>query len=411
VDTQTLEAIVAGHLCLDIIPQFVTDLGDDLAAYLLPGRLTEVGPATLCTGGAVSNAGINLHRLGIRTQLMGKIGDDSLGKVIQDIVGSYGPDLIQGMIAVPGESSSYTLVIDPPNVDRIFLHDPGTNHTFGVEDIRYDLLAEARLFHLGYPPLMTRMYANGGQELAEIFRRAKTTGITTALDLSMPDPAGSSGQVNWRVILARTLPQVDLFLPSVEELLFMLRRDRFEHLTTQVGAANVLEALTTDEIVSLAGEALALGAKIVLLKMGTRGAYLQTGVPLLGLGRGAPAERADWTNRQLWAPCYEPDATVSTVGTGDAAVAGFLAAVLRGASPELALKVAVATGACCVEEAGALSGVRSWEATLARIESGWAQLPLQPESPGWTWDRNTTVWHGPTDQEDEDAGSSLDRDD
>jgi sugar/nucleoside kinase (ribokinase family) len=102
VDTQTLEAIVAGHLCLDIIPQFVTDLGDDLAAYLLPGRLTEVGPATLCTGGAVSNAGINLHRLGIRTQLMGKIGDDSLGKVIQDIVGSYGPDLIQGMIAVPG---------------------------------------------------------------------------------------------------------------------------------------------------------------------------------------------------------------------------------------------------------------------------------------------------------------------
>jgi sugar/nucleoside kinase (ribokinase family) len=405
-----IEAIVAGHLCLDIIPQFVTDLGGDPAAYLLPGRLTEVGPATLCTGGAVSNAGINLYRLGIRTQLMGKIGDDALGKVILDIVGSYGPDLTQGMIAVPGESSSYTLVIDPPNVDRMFLHDPGTNHTFGVEDIRYDLLAEARLFHFGYPPLMTRMYANEGQELAEIFRRAKTTGITTSLDLSMPDPAGSSGQVDWRVILARTLPQVDLFLPSVEELLFMLRRERFEHLTTQVGAAKVLGALTTGEIVSLAGEALAMGTKIVLLKMGTRGAYLQTGATLPGLGRGAPADPVAWTNRQLWVPCYEPDAIVSTVGTGDAAVAGFLAAMLRGASPALTLQIAVATGACCVEQAGALSGVGSWEETLARIESGWGQLPLEPEPPGWTWDRSTAVWHGPTDQEDEDARSSLDRD-
>jgi hypothetical protein len=31
-----IEAIVAGHLCLDIIPRFVTDLGSDLAAYLAP---------------------------------------------------------------------------------------------------------------------------------------------------------------------------------------------------------------------------------------------------------------------------------------------------------------------------------------------------------------------------------------
>jgi sugar/nucleoside kinase (ribokinase family) len=225
----------------------------------------------------------------------------------------------------------------------------------------------------------------------------------------MPDPAGASGRVDWRIILARTLPQVDLFLPSVEELLFMLRRERFEHLTAQVGAANVLGALTTDEIVSLASEALAMGAKIVLLKMGTRGAYLQTSATLHDLGRGAPADRVAWADQQLWAPCYKPDAVVSTVGTGDAAVAGFLAAMLRGTPPALALKAAVATGACCVEKAGALSGVRSWEETMARIESDWTQLPLEPGSPGWTWDRNTAVWRGPTNREDDNARSSLDR--
>jgi sugar/nucleoside kinase (ribokinase family) len=392
-----IEAIVAGHLCLDIIPQFVANLGSDLVAYLAPGRLTEVGPATLSTGGAVSNAGINLHRLGIRTRLMGKIGDDLLGQAITDIVSSHSPDLAQGMIVVPGEASSYTLVIDPPGVDRLFLHYPGTNHTFGAEDIHYDLVAGARLFHFGYPPVMTRMYADGGRELAEMYQRAKETGVTTSLDLTMPDPAGPSGQADWQIVLARTLPYVDLFLPSVEELLFMLRRDRFDQLTAQVGAANVLGALAVEEIVSLADEALAMGARIVLLKTGTRGIYLRTATTLSELGRGAPTDLAAWANRQLWAPCFQPNVVVSTVGTGDAAIAGFLAAVLRDNSPSLALNVAVATGACCVEMAGALSGVRGWEETLARIEAGWARLPLELESFGWVWDGGTAVWRGPAD--------------
>jgi sugar/nucleoside kinase (ribokinase family) len=391
------EAVVAGHLCLDIIPEFVADQGGELSAYLAPGRLTDVGPATLCTGGAVSNAGINLHRLGIGTQLMGKIGDDLLGRAILDVVRSHDPDLAQGMVVVPGEGSSYTLVIDPPGVDRLFLHCPGTNDTFGVEDLRTELLAGVRLFHFGYPPLMARMYAAGGRELAEVFRRAKETGVTTSLDLAMPDGAGPSGQVDWPEILGRTLPYVDVFVPSVEELLFMLQRERFEGLTAQVGAAQVLEALAVDEIVSLGDEALGMGAKVVLLKAGTRGLYLRTAPELSGLGRGEPGDLAAWEDRQLWAPCFRPEVVASTVGTGDVAIAGFLAALLRDGSPALALRVSAATGACCVEVAGALGGVRDWEATLARIDAGWERLPLDLEDAGWVWDAGEGVWQGPGD--------------
>jgi sugar/nucleoside kinase (ribokinase family) len=397
VNNSGIDAIVAGHLCLDIIPQFVADLGSDLTDYLIPGHLLEVGPATLSTGGTVSNAGINLHRLGIHTYLMGKIGDDALGKVILEIVNGRDPELARGMIVVPGESSSYTLVVDPPGVDRVFLHYPGTNHTFGVEDIRYELLAGVRLFHFGYPPLMTRMYADGGQELAGIFRRARETGVTTSLDMAMPDASGPSGRADWQLVLARTLPYVDLFVPSVQELLYMLRRDRFEQLIAQAGAANLLGALTVEEIVSLADKALTLGAGVVLLKLGTRGAYLRTAPGLSALGRGAPADYAAWSNRQLWAPCFRPEAVRSTVGTGDAAIAGFLAALLRGAPPSMTLNVAAAAGACCVEEPGALAGVRTWEETLARIHSGWTRLPLEPEAPGWRWDAGMGVWRGPVD--------------
>jgi sugar/nucleoside kinase (ribokinase family) len=394
-EKQMIEAVVAGHLCLDIIPQFLGDRGGELPAYLAPGRLTTVGPATFCTGGPVSNVGINLHRLGSRTQLMGKIGDDLLGRAILDVVGAHDPDLIQGMITVPGESSSYTIVIDPPGVDRAFLHDPGTNDTFGAEDVRYQLLTEARLFHFGYPPLMKRMRTGGGQELAEMFERAKGTGCTTSLDLAMPDPAGTSGQADWRQILARTLPHVDLFLPSVEELLFMLQRERFDRLTGEVGAEGVLETLPVEEIVSLADEALGMGVKLVLLKLGTRGLLLRTARAPSEFGRGEPLDLSVWINRQLWVPCFRPEVVASTVGTGDAAIAGFLAALLRGAKPALALNIAAAAGACCVEEPGALGGVQPWEQTLARIEAGWDRLPLDLADSGWVWRAEAGVWQGP----------------
>lgn len=398
-DKQEIGAIVAGHLCLDIIPRISGALGANSAAYtIIPGRSTEIGPATLSTGGAVPNTGINLHRLGIRCHLMCRIGDDVLGRVTLDLIGNHSPDLARGMTPTPGEASSYTVVIDPPGADRTFLHYPGPNRTFGPQDIRYDLVSRARVFHFGYPPLMDRLIADYGRGLAVMFRQAKETGVTTSLDLSMPDLAGPGGHADWRSILARTLPHVDLFLPSIQELLFMLRRERFEELTSYAGAAYPMQAVPVEEIVSLAEEALSMGTKIVLLKLGTRGAYLRTGTGLSGLGRGAPEALAPWRGRQLWAPCFRPRSNTSTVGTGDAAIAGFLAALLRGEAPGRAMTVAVATGASCVEEAGALSGVKSWQETLARIDSGWTRLPLKIQSPGWTWDSDSAVWRGPSDR-------------
>ena len=364
----------------------------------MPGRMTEIGPATLSTGGAVPNTGINLHRLGIRCRLMGKIGDDVLGRTTLDVISYHSPALARDMILSPGESSSYTVVFDPPGADRLFLHYPGPNDTFGIQDIRYDLVAQTRVFHFGYPPLMGRLCADGGRELADMMRQAKDTGVTTSLDLTLPDLAGPRGQTDWRSILARTLPYVDLFLPSVEELTFMLRPERFQALTAGTGAADLLQAITVEEIVSLAQEAVSMGAKIVMLKLGTRGAYLHTGTELIGLGRGTPEALSSWRGRRLWAPCFEPTATTSTVGTGDAAIAGFLAALLRGAQPSRALNIAVAVGASCVEEAGALGGVKGWEETVARIDTGWPRLPLKIQRPGWTWDSHSEVWRGPSDR-------------
>jgi sugar/nucleoside kinase (ribokinase family) len=390
-----IEAVVAGHICLDIIPRFVTDAGPGLSAYLSPGRLAEVGPVALSTGGAVSNTGLNLKRLGIDTRLMGKTGDDLFGRAILDIVRRYGPELAEGMIVDPQETSSYTVVIDPPHIDRMFLHCGGANHTFGAADVRYDVLAQARLFHLGYPPMLGRLYADGGREMIDVFRRAKATGVTTSLDMTMPDPAGPSGQVDWVEIMERCMPWVDLFLPSAEEWLFMVDRARFDRLSAAVGAGGMLDALEVGEIRALGRTALQMGAKVVALKLGERGIYLCTADALDDVGRAAPADARTWRARELWAPCFLPDELVGTTGAGDATIAGFLAALLRGALPERALLIAAAVGACNVEAVDALSGVRTWEETLARIDAGWRQAPMSLQ--GWRVD-GQGVWHGPTRQ-------------
>ena len=108
----------------------------------------------LSTGGAVANTGITLKKLGINTTLLGKIGGDAFGKVILEILQKEDKTLVENMIISKNEISSYTIVLNPPDTDRVFLHYPGPNHTFNANDIPYEKIINCRIFHFGYPPLI-----------------------------------------------------------------------------------------------------------------------------------------------------------------------------------------------------------------------------------------------------------------
>ncbi len=364
----TFDAMIAGHVCLDIIPEVPPV---DFRQALVPGALFEIGPAQFATGGVPSNTGRTMVRLGISPCLIGKVGADLFGQVILDLFREDDPHLADHMRVVPGEATSYTIVVSPPGSDRFFMHCAGANHTFGAEDIPYDLLLNARLFHFGYPPYMRRMYAHDGAELVQMFRRAKEKGVLTSLDMALPDPKGASGQVNWRCILEHTLPYVDVFLPSLDELLFMLPRTG--------SSPDVLMSELAGDVLSM------MHNGIIVIKLGARGIYLRAGATVL----------ETWQHRELWVPAFRPNRLVGTTGAGDAAIGGLLAAILRGYSSEDALTFAAAVGACNVEAADALSGIRGWEATRQRIDAGWSHLPLQPNAPGWVWDEAHQLWVGP----------------
>jgi sugar/nucleoside kinase (ribokinase family) len=357
---QNLDVIVAGHLCLDIIPAFPPE-ERPLSELLAPGRLTNVGGAICATGGAVSNTGLALHRYGLKTRLVGKIGDDTFGRAILDVIRGRDPALTDGIVVAPGEASSYTVVINPPGIDRMFLHCPGANDTFCADDVDFPTLGNARLLHFGYPPLMKRMFANGGAETIELFRRAKAHGMMTSLDMARPDPGADSGKVDWRALLKKVMPHVDVFLPSVDELLYMLDRPRFEKFEAAVHGGDPIGGLTRADLRALADELIAMGTKTVVMKLGAAGLYLRTAPRM---------DSAEWADCDLYHPCFAKK-VVGTTGAGDCTIAGFLAALLHGQGPEAAMDSATGSGACNVEAADAISGIPTWDNLQNRISNGW----------------------------------------
>lgn len=400
----SIEAVVAGHLCLDVIPQ-VPAAVDSLDKLLVPGKLTNVGPVVISTGGAVSNTGIALHRLGIPTRLMGKIGDDFIGRAILDVIRGYGNTLPRGMIIDGSVSSSYTLVLNPPGVDRMFLHYPGANDAFGAGDIDIYELHQARLFHFGYPPILRRMYQENGDELVQLFSAVKTSGVTTSLDMAYPDPESEAGQADWPAILKRVLPYVDVFLPSLDEMLFLLRHLRSRELQEKTAAG---ESFTYDDALlrEISETLLDMGAALVVLKLGDQGLYLRTTDQpkrLAAAGEVLENRAGSWLGRELYAPCFRVE-VAGTTGAGDATIAGFLAGLLRGAAPEATMTTAVGVGAFNVEHPDALSGIPDWDAVRRRIAGGWEQLDVSIGLTGWTLDAETHLWNSSTDG-DETAGS------
>ena len=265
---------VAGHISLDITPVFQNSGKPKLSELFQPGKLLKEGKAMMCTGGAVSNTGLGLKRLGADVVLMAKIGDDYFGNALKDMISAHGCESC--ISQDPGENTSYTIVLAPKGLDRFFLHDPGCNDTFGYADVDFGKVGEAAHFHFGYPPIMRRFYLDDGEELVRLFKKVKSMGLTTSLDLVAVDPDSEAADMDWAKILERVLPYVDFFVPSAEELCFMLDGERYREWTKRADGRDVTEVIRVRDVKPLGQMALDMGARVVLIKCGALGIYYRT---------------------------------------------------------------------------------------------------------------------------------------
>lgn len=328
--------VVAGHICLDITPVFNSDKSiANVSDVLIPGKLVNMRDVSVHTGGCVANTGLALKLLGNDVKLMGKIGKDEFGSTVKQIAKQYGVD---GLIEDDSTSTSYSVVLAIPGLDRIFLHNPGANDTFTYNDIDYESLKGTELFHFGYPTLMKQFFLNNGEELLKVFKTVHDMGILTSLDLSSVDPDSEAGKADWKTILSKVLPYVDYFEPSYDEICYMLGRK---------------------EPQEIAKELVDMGCKNALVKCGEDGLVLCT------------------SNGKVYRQgCFKPDCVLSATGAGDTCIAAYLTAVLRGYSVEKCLEFAAAEGACCVTSYDALGGLKSIEELEKKIENGWERADV-----------------------------------
>ncbi len=357
------DAIVGGHLCLDLFPEMPYLPLESLA---IPGKLYEIGQLGVATGGAVSNTGLALHRLGVNVGLMSSVGDDLVGRAILDVLRARDPRLVELINVSAGTSSSYTVVLSPRGTDRVFLHFTGNNATFTASDLDPAAMRGTRIFHLGYPPLLPRLVENDGAGLTKVFKLAHKSGAATSLDMTLPDPNSDAGQVDWRRVFKNALPHVDIFIPSIDEALFTLRRPDFERWK-----GNAIDAVTLPYLREFAAELLAFGPAIVGFKLGHRGVYLKCAdESRLARLRPGGLRLPESDAAEVYHRAYQVDVQ-GTTGAGDAGYAGLIAALLRGESIQTAASWFCAAGACCCEAHDAASGVLSLYDTLSRIAAGW----------------------------------------
>jgi sugar/nucleoside kinase (ribokinase family) len=340
------DVVIAGYTCVDIIPDFKkNDPIKTVVDFFKPGKLIEIEGLKFVLGGVVANTGLALKKFGKKVFLNGLVGDDYMGNIVKSNFEKY--DVSEGIITTDKAGTAFGIVIAPPGIDRIFLESPGCNQIFDIGFIKFDMIAQSRLFHFGYPPLLKQFYGNAGSQLSEMFNRVQQIGVITSLDFSLPDPESESGKINWLAIMDNVLPFTDIFVPSVEEVLQIFVPLKFAEIQTARNGIQMATQIPVQLIREVGKIAIDKGAKIVLIKVGERGAFLITGdVSTINKNSNNKLDEDNWNFRELWCEAYHAEdlKIINANGAGDTAVAAFLSAILDGESIELAIKYAAMAG-------------------------------------------------------------------
>ena len=364
--------VVAGHVSLDLTPKFnmktgVSSIGD----VIKPGKLVNVGKVAIAPGGCVTNTGLALKKFGADVRLIAKVGKDEFADILYEKYREQGAE--PNFIVSEDDATSYTIVIAPKGCDRAFLHDSAANDSFKEVDIDYEVVKEADYFHFGYPTLMKEFYRSDKDELQNMYRKVKKFNLITSLDVTAVDPESETADIDWNKRLSEVLPYVDFFMPSIEELCFMLDREKYYEMQKR-GSDDVCMYLSlSEDVIPMAEKVLNLGCKGVLIKCGAAGLFLMTADSsrMEELSEKISVEK--WADKKIFQNSYVPDRILSGTGAGDTSIAAFIYGMCNEMSPEDALKIAAGTGASCITEYDTLSGLLSIEALKNKIQNGWKE--------------------------------------
>ena len=263
------------------------EINMDLILYGLP----EVMPLerellasgfSMTLGSSSAIVAHNLAALGVSVGFVTRLGNDPLGSIALERLAERGVDVSHVKRVCDGTSTGVTILLTHGGKRHILTY-PGTMFEMTAADLDLTYLASSRHFHLSSLFLHKALQ----RDLPRICRQLKAEGLSLSLDTN-DDP-----EDRWGGALDELLGIVDLFMPNEDEAC---------RITGKTDAESAIEAL-------------AKRVPLVAVKCGRRGALVQSA----GHCRLVPAESVT---------------PLDTIGAGDSFDAGFLAAHLRGETPE-----------------------------------------------------------------------------
>lgn len=310
---------------LDVIT--IGRAGVDLYGAQVGGRLEDMGSFRKYIGGSPTNIACGTARLGLRSALITRVGDEHMGRFIREQLVREGVD-VRGVKTDPERLTALVIlgIRDEDRFPLIFYRENCADMALSEEDIDEGFIAEARSVlatgtHLSHP--RTRA------AVLKALTLARRHGARTALDIDYrPNLWGVAGHgegesrfVESAAVTARlqeALPLFDLIVGTEEEF----------HIAG--GSTNTLAALRAVRDVS--------GATLVC-KRGAKGAVAFEGAIPASLDDGQTG------------PGF-PIEVFNVLGAGDGFFSGLLKGWLDGEGWPKALEYANACGAFAVSRHG-----------------------------------------------------------
>ena len=294
------EVICVGILVADMFAPPLARLPDE-------GELLVVDDLLLQLGGCAANTGVDLVKLGVKTAVVGKVGNDAFADFALQYLKDRGLN-VSGIRVSSTASTSKTVILPVIGQDRRYIHTIGANADFTIDDVDLEQVAGARVLYVGGYLLLPGLEQAA---LTRLFQFARQRGIKTVLDVAGVRP--EEGLEPFRQLL----PYTDIFLPN------------------------------EDEARLITGEAdPARQARIFL------GCGVGTAVVTLG-GAGAVA----CTREQGLRVSAHPVDVVDPSGGGDAFDAGWIVGLLEGWDLRRTVEFASTIGASACTRSGCTAGV------------------------------------------------------
>ncbi len=270
-------------------------------------------------GGNGANTAIAVARLGVPARLAGRVGKDANGERVLAILRESGVDI--SFVDRGEEPTSASVALVRADGARALLHCPGVSRSVfnPPPALEGALSAGCGFLHIGNPFGVPGLRANGPEMLKEAHR----LGMRTSID------GGWDSRGEWLRALAPSLAETDVLFVNHDEA-----RELTGHTEPPRQAEILREA----------------GAKAVVIKLGAEGCAIFE------------------KNRQFHSPGFKVTVR-DTTGAGDCFAGGFLAGLARGMDFPEAARLANAVGARSVTAVGSITGLLSFEETLAWVRT------------------------------------------